>query len=156
SREIREAIVAQAMPGTVEQAIRDGYRRLSPEGELPVAVRSSATAEDLPNASFAGQQDTYLWVGGEDAVVEKGKACWASLFKARAISYRAENGLGQTDVMMSVGVQKMVNATAAGVAMTLDPLNGDRTKIVIDSAFGLGEPVVSGEITPDNFIVEKV
>src|SRR5262249_8246483 len=104
SREIREAIIAQAMPGTVEQAIREGYRRMSPEGELPVAVRSSATAEDLPNASFAGQQDTYLWVVGEDAVVEKVKACWASLFNARAISYRAENGLGQTDVMMSVGV----------------------------------------------------
>jgi pyruvate,water dikinase len=156
SHEIRDAIVAQSMPGVVEQAIREGYRRMSPDGQLPVAVRSSATAEDLPDASFAGQQDTYLWVVGEDAVVEKVKACWASLFNARAISYRAENHLGQIDVLMSVGVQKMVNASAAGVAMTLDPINGDRTKIVIDSAFGLGEPVVSGEITPDNFVVEKV
>ncbi len=156
SREIRDAIVAQPMPGVVEQAIRDAYRRMSPDGQLPVAVRSSATAEDRPDASFAGQQDTYLWVVGEDAVVEKVKACWASLFNARAISYRAENRLGQIDVLMSVGVQKMVNASAAGVAMTLDPINGDRTKIVIDSSFGLGEPVVSGEITPDNFVVEKV
>jgi pyruvate,water dikinase len=156
SHEIRDAIVAQTMPAIVEQAIREGYRRISPDGQLPVAVRSSATAEDLPDASFAGQQDTYLWVVGEDAVVEKVKACWASLFNARAISYRAKNHLGQIDVLMSVGVQKMVNAAAAGVAMTLDPITGDRTKIVIDSAFGLGEPVVSGEITPDNFVVEKV
>jgi pyruvate,water dikinase len=156
SHEIRNAIIVQPMPGAVEQSIREAYRRMSPDGQLPVAVRSSATAEDLPDASFAGQQDTYLWVVGEDAVVEKVKACWASLFNARAISYRAENGLGQIEVLMSVGVQKMVNAYAAGVAMTLDPINGDRTKIVIDSAFGLGEPVVSGEITPDNFVVEKV
>jgi pyruvate,water dikinase len=156
SHQIRDAIIAQAMPSNVEQAIRDGYHRLSPDGQLPVAVRSSATAEDLPNASFAGQQDTYLWVVGEDAVVEKVKACWASLFNARAISYRAKNHLGQIGVLMAVGVQKMVNAVAAGVAMTLDPITGDRTKIVIDSAFGLGEPVVSGEITPDNFVVEKV
>ena len=91
SHEIRDAIVAQAMPAIVEQAIREGYRRISPNGQLPVAIRSSATAEDLPDASFAGQQDTYLWVVGEDFVVEKVKACWASLFNARAISYRAKN-----------------------------------------------------------------
>ena len=110
----------------------------------------------MPDASFAGQQDTYLWIVGEDDVVERVKACWASLFNARAISYRAKNGLGGYDAQMGVGVQKMVDAAAAGVAMTLDPINGDRSKIVIDSAFGLGEPVVSGEITPDNFVVEKV
>ena len=156
SREIRAAIVAQAMPTVVEEAIRTAYRELSPNGDMPVAVRSSATAEDLPDTSFAGQQDTYLWVVGEDAVIAKVRACWASLFNARAISYRARNHLGQIDVLMSVGVQKMVNAAAAGVAMTLDPITGDRTRIVIDSAFGLGEPVVSGEITPDHFVVEKV
>lgn len=156
SGEIRAAIMAQGMPATVEQAIRAAYRRMSPDGEMPVAVRSSATAEDLPDASFAGQQDTYLWVVGEDAVAEKVKACWASLFNARAISYRARHHPGRIDVAMSVGVQKMVNASAAGVAMTLDPITGDRTRIVIDSAFGLGEPLVSGEITPDHFVVEKV
>jgi len=156
SREIRAAIVAQAMPAVVEESIRTAYRQLSPDDDMPVAVRSSATAEDLPDASFAGQQDTYLWVVGEDAVIAKVRACWASLFNARAISYRARNRLGQIDVLMSVGVQKMVNAAAAGVAMTLDPITGDRTRIVIDSAFGLGEPVVSGQITPDNFVVEKV
>jgi pyruvate, water dikinase len=156
SAAIRAAIVCRAMPAAVEDAVRAAYRSMSPRDDLPVAVRSSATTEDLPDASFAGQQDTYLWVVGADEVVEKVKACWASLFNARAISYRAKRLTGQRDILMSVAVQKMVDAAAAGVAMTLDPINGDRTKIVIDSAFGLGEPVVSGEITPDNFVVEKV
>jgi pyruvate, water dikinase len=156
SAEIRAGIVAAPMPGEVEAAIRAAYRRLAGGDDLAVAVRSSATAEDLPDASFAGQQDTYLWVVGADAVVERVKACWASLFNARAISYRAKNGMAGGDVAMSVGVQTMVDAAAAGVAMTLDPLTGDRTRIVIDATFGLGEPVVSGEITPDHFVVEKV
>lgn len=153
---VREIISSSAMPADVEAAIRAAYLKMSPDGDLPVAVRSSATAEDMPDASFAGQQDTYLWVVGADEIVDKVKSCWASLFNARAISYREKNHIGATDVLMSVGVQKMVDAYAAGVAMTLDPITGDRTKIVIDSAFGLGEPVVSGEITPDNFVVEKV
>lgn len=153
---IREKICSTPLPSHIEAAIRSAYLDMSPSNDLPVAVRSSATAEDLPDASFAGQQDTYLWVTGADDVVKQVRACWASLFNARAISYRAKNNLGQLEVLMSVAVQKMVNAKAAGVAMTLDPINGDRTKIVIDSAFGLGEPVVSGEITPDNFVVEKV
>jgi pyruvate,water dikinase len=154
--EIQRLIAAAPLPREIEAAIRAAYLSLSPAGDLPVAVRSSATAEDMPDASFAGQQDTYLWVVGADAVVAKVKSCWGSLFNARAISYREHNHAGQIDVLMAVGVQKMVNAAAAGVAMTLDPVTGDRTKIVIDSAFGLGEPVVSGEITPDNFVVEKV
>jgi pyruvate, water dikinase len=153
---IRQAILAAQMPSDVEVAIRRAYRQMAPDDEMPVAVRSSATAEDLPDASFAGLQDTFLWVVGADAVVEKVKACWASLFNARAISYRARNRFDQLDVQMAVGVQKMVNASAAGVALTLDPITGDRTKIVIDASFGLGEPVVSGEITPDNFVVEKI
>ena len=157
SAELRAAIISRPMPAAVEDAIRAAYRLMSPHDDLPVAVRSSATAEDMPDASFAGQQDTYLWVVGADEVIEKVRACWASLFNARAISYRAKRILGHGDaLLMSVAVQKMVDAAAAGVAMTLDPINGDRTKIVIDSAFGLGEPVVSGEITPDNFVVEKV
>ena len=155
SAEIRSLIASAAMPAG-ESEIRRMYRNIAESDDLPVAVRSSATAEDMPDASFAGQQDTYLWVVGEDQVVEKVRACWASLFSARAISYRARNGLGRLDVQMCVGVQKMIDAAAAGVAMTLDPVTGDRTRIVIDSAFGLGEPVVSGEITPDNFVVEKV
>jgi pyruvate,water dikinase len=156
SAEIRRLIVSAAMPAGVEAEIRRAYRTLDENGELPVAVRSSATAEDMPDASFAGQQDTYLWIVGEDDVVDRVKACWASLFNARAISYRAKNGLGRLDAQMCVGVQKMIDAVSAGVAMTLDPITGNRSRIVIDSAFGLGEPVVSGEVTPDNFVVEKV
>lgn len=156
SARARALITAAAVPADVEAAIREAYGRLAGGNELPVAVRSSATAEDLPDASFAGQQDTYLWVVGADEVVARVKACWASLYNARAISYRCKNGISGPSVEMAVGVQKMVDARAAGVAMTLNPINGDRTKIVIDSAFGLGEPVVSGEITPDNFVVEKV
>ncbi len=156
SAEIRAAIIGAPMPASVEADIRLTYNSAAGGDDQPVAVRSSATAEDMPDASFAGQQDTFLWVVGADAVVEKVKACWASLFNARAISYRAKNNIGQTDIAMSVGVQRMVDAAAAGVALTLDPINGDRTRIVIDSAFGLGEPVVSGEITPDNFVVDKV
>lgn len=142
------------LPSAVEEAIRSGYVSLG--AELPVAVRSSATAEDLPDASFAGQQDTYLWVVGAQDVIEHVRDCWASLFTARAMKYRHDHDLGQIEVQMSVAVQKMVNARAAGVAMTLDPLTGDRTRIVIDASYGLGELVVSGIVTPDNYSVEKV
>jgi pyruvate,water dikinase len=154
---IRIRIRSHKLPVKVETAIRTAYGAMEAEmgPETPVAVRSSATAEDLPDASFAGQQDTYLWVKGADAVVEKVRDCWASLYTTRAVAYREKNRIPQ-DVLMSVGVQKMVNARAAGVAMTVDPINGDRTKIVIDASWGLGEMVVSGVVTPDNFTVEKV
>jgi pyruvate, water dikinase len=151
---IRIRILSHHLPADVEQAIRLAYAAMG--NDLPVAVRSSATAEDLPDASFAGQQDTYLWVRGADNVVEKVRDCWASLYTARAVSYREKNKIPHHDVLMSVGVQKMVNARAAGVAMSIDPVNGDRTKIVIDASWGLGETVVSGVVTPDNFTVEKV
>ena len=142
------------LPKDVEESIRKGYADMG--DNLPVAVRSSATAEDLPDASFAGQQDTYLWVIGADDVIEKVRDCWASLFTARAIAYREKNNIPHIETLMSVAVQKMVNAKAAGVAMTLDPNTGDRTRIVIDASWGLGETVVSGTVTPDNFVVEKV
>jgi pyruvate, water dikinase len=156
SSRIRALVQDHPLPEVVEAAIRAAYAQLSPTDDLPVAVRSSATAEDMPDASFAGQQDTYLWVVGADDVVAKVRACWASLFTTRAMTYRADHKLGQIEVLMAVAVQEMVDARSAGVAMTLDPINGDRTKIVIDAAWGLGEGVVSGEITPDNFTVEKV
>ena len=123
---------------------------------VPVAVRSSATAEDLPEASFAGQQDTFLWVVGADNVVEMVRSCWASLYTDRAVKYRDDNNIPHASVLMAVAVQKMVNARSAGVAMTLDPSNGDRTKISVDASWGLGETVVSGAVTPDNFLIEKV
>lgn len=152
AKSMRAAIVAAALPDPVEQAIREAYAEM---GAGAVAIRSSATAEDLPDASFAGQQDTYLWISGADNVVARVRECWASLYSARAIAYRAANDIPQ-NVEMAVAVQRMVNAKAAGVAMTLDPSNGDRTRIVIDASWGLGETVVSGTVTPDNFVVEKV
>jgi pyruvate, water dikinase len=151
---IRIRIRGHKLPPDVETAIRVAYDAMG--AGTPVAVRSSATAEDLPDASFAGQQDTYLWVKGADDVVDKVRDCWASLYTTRAVSYREKNRIPHVDVLMSVGVQKMVNARAAGVAMSIDPVNGDRTKIVIDASWGLGETVVSGLVTPDNFTVEKV
>ena len=150
---IRVRIGSHPLPDVVEHAIRGAYAEL---GSFPVAVRSSATAEDMPDASFAGQQDTYLWVLGVEQVLDKVRDCWASLYTARAIAYRAKNNINHIDVLMSVAVQKMVNARSAGVAMTLDPSNGDRTRVVIDASWGLGETVVSGLVTPDNFTVEKV
>lgn len=152
--DIRALVMAQTMPPDLEQAIRSSYANLG--ADEPVAVRSSATAEDLPDASFAGQQDTYLWVVGADAVLARVQECWASMFADRAVKYREDNDIPHADVLMSVAVQKMVNARVAGVAMTLDPSNGDRSKISIDASWGLGETVVSGEVTPDNFSVEKV
>jgi pyruvate,water dikinase len=139
----------------VAAAITADYERLCGDrGDVPVAVRSSATAEDLADASFAGQQDTYLWVEGADAVLSKVSACWASLFTARALSYRARLD-GVADLAMAVVVQEMVDAEAAGVMMTLDPVTGDRSTIYIESAPGLGESIVRGEVDPDRFSVDR-
>lgn len=160
AQNIHTAFTSTAVPEDVRAAITRQYRALceaeGADDDLPVAVRSSATAEDLADASFAGQQDTYLWVVGTQAVIERVRDCWASLFTARAISYRTDRGMTHLDVLMSVAVQKMVNASVAGVAMTIDPVNGDRAKMVIDASWGLGESVVSGEVTPDHFAVDKV
>jgi pyruvate, water dikinase len=156
---IRRLIESASVPAGIDESIRAAYAGLcagAGTSDLPVAVRSSATAEDLPEASFAGQQDTYLWVSGADEVVDHVRRCWASLYTSRAIAYRHDGGYDHEQVRMSVAVQRMVNARAAGVAMTLNPLNGDRSKIVIDSSFGLGESVVGGTVTPDNFVVDKV
>jgi pyruvate, water dikinase len=155
----RSIVMESGLAPAAEAAIRAGYDVLCANtgvDRLPVAVRSSATAEDQPDASFAGQQDTYLWVRGSDDVVQHVLQCWASMFTDRAISYRYENGYPHEDVAMSVAVQQMVMPTAAGVAFTLNPTSGDRSVIVIDSAFGLGESVVSGSVTPDNYMVDKV
>ena len=160
SAQIRQLIITSELPDEVTESITQSYRalceRCNANDDLPVAVRSSATAEDLPDASFAGQQDTYLWVVGEDAVLEHVRKCWASLFTSRAINYRRDQKIVENEVLMSVVVQKMVNARTAGVAMTLNPTNGDRSTIAIDAAWGLGEAVVSGEVTPDNYLVDKV
>jgi pyruvate,water dikinase len=155
---IRELIMTQEVPEDVRDESIAAYNTLMElcGGEVPVAVRSSATAEDLPDASFAGQQDTYLWIIGQEAVMQKIRECWASLYTARAITYRMANNISDEGLSMAVAVQKMVNSRTSGVAMTIDPSNGDKSKIVVDSSWGLGEMVVSGEVTPDNFLIDKV
>ena len=155
---IRELIMTQEVPADVRDESIAAYNKLMElcGGEVPVAVRSSATAEDLPDASFAGQQDTYLWIIGQEAVMQKIRECWASLYTARAITYRMANNISDEGLSMAVAVQKMVNSRTSGVAMTIDPSNGDKSKIVVDSSWGLGEMVVSGEVTPDNFLIDKV
>jgi phenol phosphorylase subunit beta len=159
SVEIRRRIEQAPFPIEMEDSVAEHYRKLSVQccmPATPVAVRSSATAEDLPGASFAGQQDTYLWIRGVDDLVEHVKRCISSLYTGRAIAYRAKNGFRHGDVAIAVGIQKMANAFCAGVMFTLNPSNGDRSSIVIDSNFGFGESVVSGEVTPDHFVVNKV
>ncbi|MEM1793001.1 MAG: phosphoenolpyruvate synthase [Thermofilaceae archaeon] len=158
SREIRELIERTPTPKDIEEAIRKAYRELCErlgKAEEFVAVRSSATAEDLPDASFAGQQETYLNVKGEDEVVEKVKKCWSSLFTPRAIFYRESKGFAHEKVLISVAVQKMVNSRSAGVMFTIHPVTGEKDKIVIEGAWGLGESVVAGKVTPDEWVVDK-
>ncbi|CAN5803995.1 PEP/pyruvate-binding domain-containing protein [soil metagenome] len=159
SAEIRALIETAPLDDDVASAIRDSYAALSQRcglDDVPVAVRSSATAEDLPDASFAGQQDTFLCVVGADAVIDHVRRCWSSVFTDRAIAYRHQMGYDHEVIAMSVGVQKMVDPRAAGVAFTLNPLDGDRSQVAIDASWGLGEAVVAGEVTPDNFLVDKV
>lgn len=155
----RELIGSIELASDLGGAIREAYAELCTrcgDDALPVAVRSSATCEDQPDASFAGEHDTYLWIRGADEVLRHVLRCWASLFTDRGISYRLERGYTKAGEAMSVGVQEMVTPRAAGVAFTLNPSNGDRSQIAIDASWGFGEAVVSGEVTPDNFLVDKV
>jgi len=159
SAEIQGLINNTCMNDEVQSAIERGYSQLCEKcvfEDLPVAVRSSATAEDLPTASFAGQQDTYLWVVGTDNIINSVRKCWASLYTPRAIDYRNKNDFPHEKVLISVGVQKMVNSRTAGVMFTLNPTNGDPSKVVIEGSWGLGETVVSGSVNPDKFVVDKV
>ena len=159
SAEIQDLINNASLPDIIQSAIGEGYSRLCEQcsvEKLPVAVRSSATAEDLPTASFAGQQDTYLWVEGIEKVLDSVQRCWASLFTPRAIDYRNRNDFPHEKVLISVGVQKMVNSRAAGVIFTINPINGDPSKVVIEGSWGLGETVVGGTVNPDKFLVDKV
>ncbi|MFB6090779.1 MAG: PEP/pyruvate-binding domain-containing protein [Halobellus sp.] len=158
SADIREHIESAELPDFLAEHLASAWQELQVETgneDLQVAVRSSATAEDLPDASFAGQQDTYLNVTDFDAVVQRTKECMASLFTARAITYREKHGFDRDEVQISVGVQKMVDARTSGVMFTVNPSNGDRSKVRIESNWGLGEAVVSGTVTPDSFLVDK-
>jgi pyruvate,water dikinase len=152
SEEIKSLIRSTPVPQQIAAEIKKAYREL---GGGPVAVRSSATAEDLADASFAGQQATFLNVVGEDEVVDAVRACWASLFEARAIFYRADKGFEHMKVAIAVPVQRMVQSSRSGVMFTLEPVTGDRSKIAVEAVFGLGEAIVSGEITPDLYVLDK-
>jgi pyruvate,water dikinase len=148
---VRARLLEAPVPDDFAGAITGAYRALG--ASVPVAVRSSATAEDLPHASFAGQQDTYLNVVGEEAVLEAVRRCWASLWTDRAVSYRARDGIDPRSVRLAVAVQRMVEAEVAGVLFTANPLTGRRRQAVIDASPGLGESVVSGAVNPDHFVV---
>jgi pyruvate, water dikinase len=149
------------LPADLETAIRDAYaeleRRAGRQG-LPVAVRSSGESEDLAGASFAGQYDTFLWIRGADDVLRHVRSCWAGMFGAAVLTYRPDSDLAvaTADHGICVGIQEMVEARAAGVMFTLDPVTGDRSKVVIEGCWGLGEGVVSGGITPSRYVVDKV
>jgi rifampicin phosphotransferase len=142
------------MPDEVASAIREAYTRLG-GGDLPVAVRSSATAEDLPDLSFAGQQETYLNMRGEAQVLDAVKRCWASLWTARAMSYRIRNHIAAASVSLAVVVQELVPADAAGIMFTANPVTGGHDQIMINAAWGLGEAIVGGLVTPDTVVVDK-
>ncbi len=158
SARIRDEICSKPVPSWLRSQMIEAYESLQARFDQPVplAVRSSATAEDLPEASFAGAADTFLWLTDCQSVLDHVRKCWASLYTARAILYRLRNGIAEEGLSMAVAVQKMVNAEAAGVAMTLDPSTGDRSKITVDASYGVGEMVVSGQVTPDNIKLDKV
>ncbi|MCW5851201.1 MAG: phosphoenolpyruvate synthase [Anaerolineae bacterium] len=151
SEAIRVLFLAAPIPDEIANAIHDAYADLSG----PVAVRSSATAEDLPGASFAGQQDTYLNIVGAERVLDAVRRCWASLWTARAMGYRAHNAIGPEGVSLAVVVQALIPAEAAGILFTANPITGHRGQAVIDGAWGLGEAVVGGLVTPDHWVVDK-
>jgi len=155
SRKIKTAIMAADMPGDLAIKIKDYYHKLCGENDRYVAVRSSATAEDLPDASFAGQQETYLNIKGWSDVVKKVQECWASLFEARAIFYRETNKYSHLKVGIAVPIQLMVQSDYSGIMFTVNPLTNSKEEVSIEAAFGLGQPVVSGEVTPDQYIVNK-
>jgi len=151
SEEIKKIITGANIPWTTEVDILDAYRKLD---NGFVAVRSSATAEDLPEASFAGQQETFLNVKGEQTLLESVKQCWASLYTSRAIFYREKQGFKHEDVRLAVVVQKMVDADVSGVMFTSDPITG-KPKVLIEAGYGLGETIVGGKITPDTYVVDQ-
>jgi rifampicin phosphotransferase len=154
AEEARKRVLAVKPQAELRTAITDHYRALG--DDEPVAVRSSATAEDLAYASFAGQQDTYLNVVGSAALLDAVRRCWASLWTDRAVSYRNANGIDHRSVALAVVVQRMIDAAAAGVMFTANPITGSRNETVIDASPGLGEAVVSGAVNPDHFVVNSV
>jgi pyruvate, water dikinase len=157
--ELRATVESTPLPADVAEAVTAGYAWLAAEcgqPELPVAVRSSATSEDSAEASFAGLQDTYLWVRGADSVLDHVRRCWASLYSVESVTYRLRRAIPETDLAMAVVVQQMVGSRSSGVMFTRSPLTGDRSVVAIDASWGLGSAVVSGDVTPDSFVISKV
>jgi rifampicin phosphotransferase len=154
SSQIGRLFAQGSMPAEIAEAIREAYATLG-RSDLPVAVRSSATAEDLSELSFAGQQETYLNMRGEAMVLDAIKRCWASLWTARAIGYRARSGIAHEEVSLAVVVQELVPVEAAGILFTANPLTGERDRVMINAAWGLGEAIVSGQVTPDTVVVDR-
>jgi phosphoenolpyruvate synthase/pyruvate phosphate dikinase len=156
---IRAVVESAPLPSSVVDAVTAHYARLCADAgqpDLPVAVRSSATSEDSAEASFAGLQDTYLWIRAGDPVVEHVRRCWASLYSVESVTYRLRRGIPETDLAMAVVVQQMVDARSSGVMFTRSPVTGDRSVVAIDASWGLGSAVVGGDVTPDSFVVNKV
>ncbi len=156
-----EGIKTAPLPTDLEGEVRENYALLEKRSGcpiVPVAVRSSGESEDLAGASFAGQYETFLWICGADDVLRNMRSCWAGMFSDAVLSYRqdGETVISKGDFAICVGVQQMIEARAAGVMFTLDPINGDRSKIVMEACWGLGEGVVKGDITPSQFAVDKV
>ena len=152
SETIRRAFEAAPIPDQIEQRILAAYQAL---GGGAVAVRSSATAEDLPEAAFAGQQETYLNVIGRPAVLDAVRRCWASLWTERAIAYRQRQGIDSAGVKLAVVVQRMAPAEVAGVMFTANPVTGARQEVWVDASPGLGEAIVSGLVTPDHYVIRR-
>jgi len=156
SRVMRARVEGAALPQGVAEEIRAAHAQLCPADAAPVAVRSSATTEDATDASFAGLQDTYLWVKGWSETLDAVRRCWASLYSVESITYRRKRGFPEAGVAMAVVVQSMVEARTAGVMFTRSPTTGDRSVITIEGAWGLGSAVVGGEVTPDRWVIGKI
>lgn len=155
SKKVQKIITNSKIPESVAKETREAYKKLSQKGTDLVAVRSSATAEDLPDASFAGQQATYLNIKGDSNLLEAVKNCWASLFTARAIFYRKENKIDSDRVKISVIVQQMIQSEVSGVMFSIDPVTNNKERIIIEAVWGLGEMIVQGAVVPDTYKVQK-
>jgi pyruvate, water dikinase len=155
--EIRARVEAEALPRDLLDELSSAHSILcGGDGQTPVAVRSSATTEDAADASFAGLQDTYLWVTNLNQTVQRLRSCWASLYSVESVIYRRKRGLPEEGVAMAVVVQKMVDARTAGVMFTRSPLTGDRSVVTVEASWGLGSAVVGGEVTPDRWVLGKI
>lgn len=153
----RQLIKQSSLPGELLELISNSYKELCEDREnVPVAIRSSATSEDSEEASFAGLQDTYLWVRGIDELIESVRNCWASLYSTESVSYRLRLNLPEENLAMGVVVQEMVDSLCSGVMFTRSPTTGDKSVVTLEASWGLGSSIVSGEVTPDKFVVNKV